>query len=307
MDVSRGRTRRALAALAVLLVLLAAVAVASSGGTPLGDGGARRPADAFLDTFVSLLLVLMALGTLLIVYVLVLRRDLLAEQARRRRQRRGDGFVAAFVAFGLVAIAVWWMSERGGDRTVGPPSSAAQPGAPSSDPAVEQPYDPEFALVPTLVFCALVVVAAVGAYLSYRARRRSVQHDDDLGIALADVLGETLDDLHDEADPARAVIAAYARLERVLAAYGLPRLPAEAPQEYVGRVLADLEVGQRSVERLTALYLVAKFSQHDVRPAMRTDAIAALEQVRDDLRAADERAAHERAAALAAAQERAAG
>ena len=53
---------------------------------------------------------------------------------------------------------------------------------------------------------------------------------------------ESLDDLRAEPDPRRAVIAAYARLERVLAAHGLPRKPAEAPLEYLGRMLAELSV-----------------------------------------------------------------
>ena len=60
--------------------------------------------------------------------------------------------------------------------------------------------------------------------------------------ALADVLDETLDDLRAETDPRRAVIAAYARMERALAAYGLPRRPSEAPDEYLQRIFADLEV-----------------------------------------------------------------
>ena len=63
---------------------------------------------------------------------------------------------------------------------------------------------------------------------------------------LADVLDETLDDLRAETDPRRAVIAAYARMERALAAYGLPRSPAEAPDEYLQRIFADLEVSRRA-------------------------------------------------------------
>ena len=63
--------------------------------------------------------------------------------------------------------------------------------------------------------------------------------------ALADVLEETLDDLRAEQDPRRAVIAAYARMERALAAYGLPRNPSEAPDEYLQRIFADLEVSRR--------------------------------------------------------------
>ena len=71
---------------------------------------------------------------------------------------------------------------------------------------------------------ALVAIAVVAWYLSYRARRRRLEPmSDALLPVLADVLDETIDDLRAEADPRRAVIAAYARMERALAAYGLPR------------------------------------------------------------------------------------
>jgi hypothetical protein len=82
------------------------------------------------------------------------------------------------------------------------------------------------------------------------------------------------------------VIAAYARLERVLAANGFPRRSSETQEEYVGRILDDLEVDRRSVRRLTELFLRAKFSQHVVDVGMKEDAIEALEHVRDGLREA---------------------
>jgi hypothetical protein len=97
------------------------------------------------------------------------------------------------------------------------------------------------------------------------------------------------------------VIAAYARLENVLAAHGLPRLPAEAPLEYLARMLAELEVGEASARALTDLFERAKFSQHAVGAEMKEQAIAALESVRDELQLARELAERERAAAVAAA------
>jgi hypothetical protein len=56
-------------------------------------------------------------------------------------------------------------------------------------------------------------------------------------------------------------------------------------------VLHDLELEPVAVERLTALFTRAKFSQHDVDTTMKEDAIEALERVRDELRLARE--AHE--------------
>jgi hypothetical protein len=154
---------------------------------------------------------------------------------------------------------------------------------------------------------AVVVIAVLALYLSHRARRRRLDPlPDALLPALADVLDETLDDLRAEADPRRAVIAAYARMERALGAYGLPRNPSEAPDEYLQRIFADLDVSRLSTSRVTALFAWAKFSGHDVAPEMKQEAIEALEAVREELRAAEILAEHERLTALAERRERAA-
>jgi Domain of unknown function (DUF4129) len=101
------------------------------------------------------------------------------------------------------------------------------------------------------------------------------------------VLAATLDDLRAEQDPRRAVIRAYARMERSLAAAGLPRAPAEAPEEYLTRVLEGLPVSARAAARLTALFAWARFSPHDVRPEMKDEAIETLEHIQLELEAAE--------------------
>ena len=167
-------------------------------------------------------------------------------------------------------------------------------------------YEPEFATGPVLIVLGLLVVAIAAWVIAYRARRRRLGPlEESLVPALADVLDETLDDLRAEADPRRAVIAAYARMERALAAYGLPRSPSEAPDEYLQRIFADLEVSRRATSRLTALFTWAKFSSHDVAPEMKQEAIEALEAVREELRAAEILAEQQRALALAELRERA--
>ena len=149
-------------------------------------------------------------------------------------------------------------------------------------------YEPRFVLWPVLAVAALAAVAALGWWLAARGRRRSLGP---LGAtpreALADVLAETLDDLRAERDPRKAVIAAYARMERGLAASGLPRAPAEAPEEYVGRALEEVAVSPRAAERLTSLFAWARFSGHDVHAEMKDEAIETLEQVQRELAAAD--------------------
>ena len=150
-------------------------------------------------------------------------------------------------------------------------------------------------------------LATVAWWYAGRARKRARgELHTELAAAVAQAVDESLDDLRAEPDPRRAVIAAYARLERVLAAHGVPRKPAEAPMEYLGRMLAELSVSDRAARALTDLFERAKFSQHAVGAEMKDEAIDALQTVRNDLLAATALAEKERAAAVERQREQAA-
>jgi hypothetical protein len=101
---------------------------------------------------------------------------------------------------------------------------------------------------------------------------------------LAEAVDTTIEDLRHERDARRAVIAAYANMESVLASHGLERLRAETPLEYLARILRALEVRENAVRSLTQLFEYAKFSAHEIDAAMKEEAIGALEDIRDDLR-----------------------
>ena len=161
------------------------------------------------------------------------------------------------------------------------------PTTPEQEPLL--PYEPSISWLPIAVVVGLVVAGIVAYVVSERRAQRGRPSDEALAEQLAVVLDETLDDLRAEADARRAIIAAYARLERVLAANGVPRRAAETSDEYLPRVLDDLALDSRAVGRLTTLFTRAKFSRHDVDTAMKEEAIGALEQVRDELRLAQER------------------
>jgi hypothetical protein len=278
------------------------VAVASRGSTSTGGGPARGASDTLLDIFLSLYVVALVAGAIFFLYLLTLRRKTLAAEGAPRRY--GRNVIALLV---LVAAAMFVgrdLAEREVFTTVTlpeAPTADAQPVDPSKDA-----YEPEFAWIPVLATLGLISLAVFGVWWSERARRRARGEDDagPLADALADAIDESLDDLRAQADPRRAVIAAYARLERVLASYGLPRHAAEAPLEYLRRMLAEQSVSPAAARRLTELFERAKFSQHAVEPEMKEQAIRALETVRDDLRAARVRAEEERAAALAALAQR---
>ena len=303
----RGRLGPALATLAVVLGLLALVAVASGGDTSTGTADTRRPSHLLIDTLVSLYIVLMAFGAVLFVYLMLLRKDSAYERARLRRQSRFRS-VAVFLLFlGALALALRLAEETRQNGEVRAPVTATT-GTPPGDAGPRKGYEPEFAALPVAILLGLGGLAIAALVLAARARRKALGPLRDPGLleALEDVLAESLDDLRAERDPRKAVVAAYARLERTLAAYGVPRAPAEAPAEYLARILTELEVSQDSAGRLTALFERAKFSQHEVDAGMKEEAIDALETARRELAEAREREEAARAAALAEARTRAA-
>ncbi len=94
-----------------------------------------------------------------------------------------------------------------------------------------------------------------------------------------------LDELRAHADPREAVVAAYAPMEEVLGAHGAARRPAEAPFEYLGRVLVQVGVHAESAGRLTELFERAAFSRQAIGEPLRRDAVTALARIHDEVTA----------------------
>jgi Domain of unknown function (DUF4129) len=282
---------RALVPGIVVLVLVGIVAVAATGSTSSGTSEARRPSDLILDTFFSLALVALVPAAVLLVWALSQRKAIAHEMASGRYPR--SGLATFLVVMAAITAYGWWRLQdarlRPGEELedVIVPGSEVRP-RPTPESDVEQSYEPEFAWIPVLVI-ALFSAVGVAAYVAAKRRRAAAAGQDDLAVSLAEVLDETLDDLRAEPDPRRAVIAAYARLERSLAVHGLPRRTAETPEEYLGRILRSLEVSEGAVRRLTELFSRAKFSPHEIDLRMKDAAIDSLQTVRDELRAARER------------------
>jgi hypothetical protein len=131
----------------------------------------------------------------------------------------------------------------------------------------------------------LAIVLVVAAYFWItRPARKPLRELIRRRNAVSRALDDSLDDLRSDPDVRRAIIAAYARMERALGAAGLPRRPAEAPFEYLARSLVELDASRAAAERLTDLFEHAKFSHHELGEPMRDEAIDALAAVRDDLR-----------------------
>jgi hypothetical protein len=279
-----GSSLRLLFPALAVLGLIAVVAVASTGSTSSSSGDTRRPGDALLDTVFSLGLVASLALVALVVYVLMQRRPLPDEMVlKHNRLRHMLPFLLVCMAFAFVVLdrrdlTLPWENEPPELTDVTPPA-----GIQPDERAGEDTYQFDFAWLPVLVVLALVAAAVAAWYLAERSARPA-RHMRQLAEDVAAALDDTLDDLRAEPDPRRAVIAAFARLERALGSVGLPRARAETAQEYVARVLERLDVDVRLVRRLTDLFTTAKFSQHEVGPEMKEEAIAALERIRDDVR-----------------------
>jgi len=281
----RGNGARTLVATLLVTGLVAVVAVAATGSTARGTGRIRPPTSTLLDTFLSLGLLAVVGGGALLVYGLVQRRAIAEELASGRYPRTSIVgwilFVLAFAALAYIRRTHWGPRQASTDSDNVVTGTRRLPGSTNAAATHATVYAPHFAWIPVAVALVLAV-AATAAYLLARRRQRPTA-----GRALADevaaVVDDTLDDLGAESDPRRAVIAAYVRLERVLASHGLPRRRSDTEEEYLARMLADLELPANSARRLTALFERARFSPHEVDLGMRDEAIGAFEEIRDEL------------------------
>jgi Domain of unknown function (DUF4129) len=268
---------------------LLAVAALASHGRPLTRSHGGGPTMTFYDYALTTgLLVVLAVVVVLVAALATMKR------ARRPGVRPRFSVVQMLLTFAFMLLLAWLVvharlhhahSTFEPGSPIGQHKAAAARPAPHRHGSVQLRWDE--------VAVAGILLAAAGVAVFAGTRRRGPRkawafgsHED---VALA--LDESVDDLRTDPDLRRAIIAAYARTERALAAVSLPRRPSEAPSEYLARALARLDASAPAITRLTELFERAKFSHHEPDPSMRDDAIDALVAVRDELRRPAEEAA----------------
>jgi hypothetical protein len=276
-----GTGRRRIVLTGVALVgLLAAVGLASRAHTAAG-GGRTRAFDADILLEYALLLIVAAAVVVIPVYVyaFVSGRD---EERVGLPPRKNWMLAVLLTMTGFAVVSIIVLASGYFRRHHGSPST--QPLKPLIDLAnrgAAAPRAVRFDWGPVVVVSVLAA-AGLGAGVLMVAKRRPVRTGG-VADALVLALDETLEDLRADLDPRNAVINAYAHMERVLARFGLPRSPSEAPREYLRRVLPGIGAGADSVERLTSLYERARFSTQRIDQGMKDEAIGALEALRDEL------------------------
>jgi len=271
-----------------LIGMLAVVAVAAAGHSPVG--GTDRPSAStpkvVQDYLATIFLIMTPIGAFLIFWAAFLRRAYANVPLKKSPLYPGHvpakPLVVVAGVFVILFIAVRWGHPNnnllgGGAAADGKAGAQKQPG--------QQQYEPHFQWFPVFIIGSLVVgIGGAMAFLALRRRHAELERAP-IRETLAEVLSETLDDLRSEPDPRKAVIGAYAKMERTLAARGFPRHESEAPLEYLGRILAAIEGSGHSARRLTRLFERARFSPHAIDQRMKDDAIDSLVGLRAQLEA----------------------
>jgi hypothetical protein len=285
----------------VTTFLLAAVSASSVGpgaAGAIGRAGGAPPVSGTANQFLVALVVAAGLPFWAVFLVAVL-------SAERRRPRKdadepiaasppwpssSGPIAAAFVVASLtllIALLVWgsrWTS----DATTAPAIAGERPT--SAVPTIA-PRGPEGAGA-SLVWGSLGVLATLAGAaavlavrLAHRCRPARWPSSDatEVSEGIAHIVEATIDEISADPDARRAVIAAYARLERELTGRGLPRRPSAAPFEYLEEALDELAVPAGAARSLTELFEIARFSQHRVDVSMKQRAIDALISVRRSL------------------------
>lgn len=299
---------RGMALVAPVLALMALAALAATGA------GLLLP-DAELSPAATVAVRLVGLG--LVVAGLV---ALLTRWGRGARVSTADLPMVVAVAAGIfAALAALSVAHspvtaggNAGDWTAEPPGglpSEADPEstttttaptttteAPAGPPIVaDEPRLDIVRLLVGLLIAGLLVVALVGLLLAWgvrptawrRGRALPVDVDVPVDAESAEAgLAASLAVVVEGDDARAAIVAAYARLLEALARAGGGRRPEEAPHEHLYRVLGPLGVRPEPVHRLAELFVMARFSEHEITGEHRGTAADLLETALDELRAA---------------------
>jgi hypothetical protein len=210
---------------------------------------------------------------------------------------------AAFVASALADPRFEIKPAVQPEQSAQPPAGASQaPAEPSAAESAAEDTAARTLLIPSwiemIVWTAcvvfLIVIAGLLAWYVLRdtiqARGRPLSTERappgpaSRAAEVAAALAAGLDELaRDDSDPRSVVIACWVRLERAAADAGTARRPADAPADYVLRLLAEHQVSRTVLDRLAAVYRQARYSSGPVDDSMRRDAVAALEHLRAEL------------------------
>jgi hypothetical protein len=267
-----------------VVVLLAVVSLATrSGDHDRAVPGGSLTGSAGHHVFAWFLLVvfpiLAAIGLGLFFYgQIVRRRDPEIAKLRRRARRR-----FALLCLVLLAIVVW--AQRTGHNPLSglhlnnPFARGAGPGA-NAQAHGRPGHSDGFSTIDWVVAGLTWFLIVAAMVVAVRRLLRRPEPEPELVVRADDEPADTrLERLRAETDPRRAVIGAYALMDRLMADRELGRRRSEAPLEYLGRMTGAGYSRITALGRLTRLYARARFSAHPVDRRMQTEAVEAVETI----------------------------
>jgi len=278
------------------VVLLAVVSVAARSG----DHDRAVPGGSLLGTtghhaVVWVLLVVgpiaAVLGLGIFLYAQVMRRRDTPEMAALRRRRRLQtrillAAIAVLLAYSYATgqnplqVLVNLVHDLFGNVHVGRLNPFSSPQAPATGHNHVHHGGGGVSLVDWVVAGLTWLLIVAGVAVAVRRLRR---RPEPAAVAVAEADAEPADTrlawLRSEPDPRRAVIGAYALMDRLMTDRALGRRRSEAPLEYLGRMTGAGYARITALGRLTRLYARARFSTHPVDADMQAEAVDAVEAI----------------------------
>jgi uncharacterized membrane protein len=281
------RTLKAAGLAAGLVALLVLVAMAARGSHPGTSGhvATRAVPNSVQDGFVTLLAVAYVVVLVVIVVAFFRYKDRWSDPGSHWLKN----FVLVLILMGIATAIGYYAITHGHLRQQAQKAQRAQARSGNKQQRIKHvaatpARTAHFEWPLVLGIGGLVLLGGVWMYVRSRRRLAPLLEDRSLEADMISAIETTIDDLRNERNARRAVIAAYASMERTLAAHGLARHRSEAPLEYLANILRGLRVRESAVRTLTRLFEYAKFSGHQVDEQMKEEAIDALIAIRDDLR-----------------------
>ncbi|MGH3480133.1 MAG: DUF4129 domain-containing protein [Nocardioidaceae bacterium] len=250
-------------------VRVAALVVAGAGLVAVAVGGTRAVGQLELE-FRPLLSVpgatldvVLIVGALLCIPILLIGR-MLRRRRRLDEQRRWE-WLQRLVAVAAVIAVVLVLRELQSGQERRPADGA--------DGGLQAPVGASDVLGWSvwigMVAVALTVAAAAILWWRARAARRdasmSAALDQDDGLDAIAAGRAALDE--PTSDPRATVVACYAAMEATLMSAGSGRRPAESPEEFLARTVAEGRLPAEPGRRLTRLFLAARYSSAPVTAA----------------------------------------
>ena len=277
---------RGLALVGLVALLLLVVAWAATGiGGPDPDAGSGTTSPVLNATAEAI--VAAGWGALIVVMFVMLRR--LRRRLEEDVETQGPPeapppwwvrAVAWLIVGAVFLLPLLFLTNDDDRQPVSSSSTEATTGDPADASANRTTPSPWLLL-------GFVVGAGVAtvAFSATRARQPAIDREplEELLAKVVDVVDDSIRDIESEPDARRAIIRAYARMERALARSGVPRRPSETPFEYIERVLRHLMVPDDPARSLTELFEVARFSDRPIDPPMKQRAIDCLLDIRSGL------------------------